>query len=185
LEKEEKRQSPYVMSALFLKDKEVHDNIRRLWVTHHYLSFYGKIRRCIKYYRLDCMRKAAERKQEEEHLRNQLENRVARLQNNPGHPELQVEVTAALDQLKDLEYKKIAGQQLRGRLKWKKDGDQDSKTFFRAHTERTASTQITELEDRQGRVHNNQATHATIYRDYYSALYLARTPTPASLGAGT
>jgi hypothetical protein len=87
LEKEQKRYSPYIMSTLFLKEKEVHDNICRLWTVHQSLPFYNKIRRCVKYYRRYCLRKATERKYEEEQLRNQLENKVDGIQNDPNNLE--------------------------------------------------------------------------------------------------
>jgi hypothetical protein len=55
-----------------------------------------------------------------------------------------------VDQLKEVENKKIIGQQLRNKLKWKQDGDQGSKTFFNAYKERSTAAQITEIKRQPG-----------------------------------
>ena len=61
----EKRSSPYVMNAVHLKDKEVQEGVRQIWRRSSHLQFYGKIRRCVKFYKEFCIKKSAESKCEE------------------------------------------------------------------------------------------------------------------------
>jgi hypothetical protein len=173
------------MNAQFLGEQEVQENIRRLWAAHSALPFFGRLRRCVKFYRMYCLRKAAERKQEEGHLRNQLEKKVTELQEDPGSVMKQAGLASVVDQLKELESKKVVGQQFRQRLLWKKDGDRGSKTFFNAHKEKSVATHITSLEDSYGQAHSSQEALSRICKDYYSKLYSVRESFPATSGTGT
>jgi hypothetical protein len=48
---EEKRKSPYIMSAYYLKEQTVKDRIHREWTAHPTFSFFGKLRRCVRIYK--------------------------------------------------------------------------------------------------------------------------------------
>ena len=70
LEADGVRVSPYVMNASFLKEQEVQANVCRIWAKHTQLPFFGKLQRCVKYYREFCMARAKAKRQEETELRH-------------------------------------------------------------------------------------------------------------------
>ena len=169
-----KRPSPFVMNANHLRDKSVQEGIRGVWARSHRLPFFGKIRRCVKYFKEHCLRKAAEDKKEEAELRQQLERTTLHLQADPGNGQAQGELSDVAGQLMNFEKKKSAGQRLRSRLKWKTKGDQCSHEFFQANKERSTASHITELMDADGTVHNQQQELERICKEYYGKLYTAR-----------
>ena len=85
--------------------------------------------------------------------------------------------------MKKFEKQKVAGQQLRSRLKWKAVGDQCSREFFQLHRAKSNASHITELKDVQGQAHTSQTAMAEICSDYYKKLYTAREELGAAVGA--
>ena len=84
LEPETKRRSTLVMNASFLTEAVVQENIRKIWEASCNLAFFGKIRRCVKFYKSFCIKKAQERKVEENVLRCKVESASVELQADPN-----------------------------------------------------------------------------------------------------
>ena len=72
------------MNASFLIEAKVQENIKRIWEANSNLAFFGKIRRCIKFYKTISVKRAQERKREEGELRRKVESAAAALQVDPS-----------------------------------------------------------------------------------------------------
>ena len=171
------------MSALYLKDEFVKRNIQGIWAGNPRLSFYGKLRRSVKFYKEFCIRKAQENRAKEADRRTKLDQAVTILQAAPGDPLAQAALLEAFDYLSQVEARKLEGQRLRSRLKWKQKGDQCTKEFFKAHKARSSASHITALEDISGQVHTNQSAIGEICQANYQRLYLARVATAETVAA--
>ena len=180
---ETKRKSSYVINASYLSEEKVQVNIRRIWEANSNLAFYGKIRRCVKYYKSFCIKRAQELKREECELRKKVEVATAWLQRDPSCQRWQDVLACASDSMKKFEKQKVASQQLRSRLKWKAVGDQCSREFFQLHRVRSNASHITELKDVHSQTHTSQTAMAQICSDYYKKLYTAREDSRAAGGA--
>jgi exonuclease III len=178
-----KRQSPYVMNTSFLKEQEVKDGVRREWTTHSNLSFFGKLRRCVKFYKQYCIRRATEARREETQLRARMEEAVTNIQVDPANNQWQAQLAECADALQNFENRKLEGQLLRSRIKWKAVGDKCSKEFFQATREKSTASHIVELTDKFGQEHTSQAALQQICQEYYKTLYTARQDTLAIEGA--
>ena len=183
LEPETKRRSTFVMNASFLTEVVVQENIKKIWEANSNLAFFGKIQRCVKFYKSFCKRKAQERKKEEGELRSKVEGAAIALQVDPNRHSWQHELASATEQLQKFEKKKVEGQRLRSRLKWKAVGDQCSKEFFQAHRVRSNASHITVLKDAHDQAHTSQTAMAEICSEYYKKLYTARDVPETSMGA--
>ena len=172
-----KSSSPYVMNASHLKEPEVQLGIRRLWARLSHLPFFGKLRRCVKYYKEFCISKAEEKRFVEQQLRQELEQLSGALQQDTSNEQVQGDFAQVAGHLLSFERSKAEGQRLRSRLQWKGKGDQCSKEFFRAHRQRSNASHITELDDEDGTTHTNQADLARICHRYYQKLYTGREET--------
>ena len=147
------RKSAYVMNATHLKGKTVQDGIRRVWNKFAHLPFFGELRRCVRFYKEVCIKRAEESRLRECHLWQEMEQTTSLLQYSPGNVHHQSEVAQAASQLMSFERLKVNDQRLRSKLKWKEKGDQCSKEFFQAHRERSTASVITALQDEDGSVH--------------------------------
>ena len=183
LEPETKRRSTFVMNASFLTESKVQDNIKRIWESNSNLAFFGKVRRCVKYYKSFCVNRAKEMRREEDILRRRVESSAAALQVDPTRLAWQHELVAASERLQKFEKKKIEGQRLRSRIKWKAVRDQCSREFFQAHKARSNASHITVLNDIHGQPHSSEAAMVQICSDYYQKLYTARDLPGAAAGA--
>ena len=186
LEPESKRKSTFVMNARYLAEVQVQDNFKKIWEANRNLAFFGKVRRCVKFYKTFCKKWAEELKREEGSLRRQVENVAASLQVDPSSQSWQAEMATAADRLKTFEKRKIEGLRLRSRLKWKEVGDQCSKEFFQffqSHRARSNASHITELKDEHGQTHISQAVMVQICSNYYQKLYTAREAPEVATGA--
>ena len=79
LETERKRKSTFVMNASFLTEAKVQENIKRIWESNGNRAFFGKVRRCVKYYKSFCVKRAQEIRREEDELRKRIKGAVAAL----------------------------------------------------------------------------------------------------------
>ena len=165
------------MNASYLNLPEVQSGIRRAWSHASQLPFYGKLRRCVKFYKDFCLQKAANSKAQELHLRQCLERSTVSLQQDPRNPQVQGDLAEAASRLLNFEKTKAEGQRLRSRLKWKSQGDRCSREFFQANKERSTASHITELQDEHGVVHTQQEELERIGQSYYRKLYTARAET--------
>jgi hypothetical protein len=177
---EEKRKSSYVISAYYLKEQTVKDRIHMEWAAHLTLSFFRKLRRCVRICKQFCISKGVERRREEELLRKSLEEATTNLQADPENGQWQAEVARCIDGLQKLEKWKVKGELLRNRVKWKSVGDQCSKELFQATREKSIASHITGLADRFGMVHTSQAAMQQICQEYYKTLYTTRPRSVAS-----
>jgi hypothetical protein len=55
----------YVMNATYIKEEVVENQIKLIWTKNRQLPFYGKLRKCVKFYKELCIRKDKEHKVEE------------------------------------------------------------------------------------------------------------------------
>ena len=109
LEPETKRRSTFVMNASFLTEEMVQENIKKIREANSNLTFFGKIRRCVKFYKSYCIKNVQERKKEEDELRSKVESAVAALQAHPSRSSWQYEPASATEQLQKFEKKKVEG----------------------------------------------------------------------------
>ena len=183
LEPEKKRRSTFVMNASLLTEAKVQENLKRIWENNSSLAFFGKVRRCVKFYKSFCVKRAQEMKREEDELRKKVENSTVALQLDPSSTVWQHELAAVSECLQSFERRKVEGQRLRSSLKWKAVGDQCSKEFFQTHRARSNASHITELRDAHGQSHTSQEAMAQICSDYYQKLYTIRDSPEAVAGA--
>lgn len=108
---------------------------------------------------------------------------MATLQDAPGDPLAQAEVSNAATFLRQVEVRKSEGQRLRSRISWKEKEDQGTKEFYRAHKARSSASHITALEDKGGQVQTGQGELGQICQSYYQRLYTARAPTEEARAA--
>jgi hypothetical protein len=181
---EPRKPSAYIMSSFYLKNAEVKAQFERIWSSNPGLNFFGKLRRCIKFYKEFYIRKAKERRLIESDLWQKLSLALVALQVDPSNPNIQAEVSDISDLLQAFERRAADGQRIRSRVKWMKLGDMGSKEFYRAHKKHSGASRITELEDSIGELHSEQAELEETCRSYYAALYSAATPSAAERGAG-
>ena len=183
LEPETKRRSTFIMNASILTEAKVQENIKWIWEANNNLTFFGKIRRCVKFYKSFYVKRAQDRKREEDELRRKVESIAAALQLDPSRHSWQHELALASEHLQKFGKWKVEGQRLRSRLKWKEVGDQCSREFFQAHRVRSNASHITELKDVHGQLHTSQVAMAQICSDYYQRLYTTRDSPEAAVGA--
>jgi hypothetical protein len=88
LSAEPPRKSSYKMNVHFLKNEEVKHNLEMLWSTHADLNFYGRMRRCLKFYKEFCLQKVRERRLVESELRRRFNEALAALQVDPLNSDL-------------------------------------------------------------------------------------------------
>jgi hypothetical protein len=81
-------------------------------------------------YKKICINKTAERRQEEEQLRQRLDEAIVNLQGDPTNEHWQGVLAACIDNFQRIERQKVEGQLLRSRVKWKTVKDQYSKEFI-------------------------------------------------------
>lgn len=154
-EEETKRRSHYVRSNLYLKEFDVQTKIRKIWYENASLGFFGKLRKCVKFYKMYYINKAAKGRQEEENLRQHLEVARTKLQTDLDNLAFQTDVANLVDKILQVEKNKVSGQRLQSRIKWKEVGDQCSKEVFQTHRLKSSSAYITNLEDHLGQLHTN------------------------------
>jgi hypothetical protein len=68
LEPEACRKSSYKMNACYLQETAVIQCIGDIWRSHNQLHFFGKLRRCVKFYKSFCVEGAAVDRAEEKEL---------------------------------------------------------------------------------------------------------------------
>lgn len=174
LVEEPKRNTPYVMSNMYLGDPTTQSKIKEIWQENESLPFFGKIRKCVKFYKELCIRKAKEGREEEVGIRKEYGELVILLQSDPDNLVVQDKFEIAKSRLQQFELRKNEGQRLRNRLNWIQNGDSCSKEFFQAHRQRSTANHITELMDQQGQLHSSKEALARICHEYYQTLYKAR-----------
>jgi hypothetical protein len=180
---EPKRCSAYKMSTFYLKEEAVRKGIERIWRSTPNLEFFGRLRRCVKFYREFCIRKAKERRVLEEELQHRLTAALAALQSDPANSVLQGQVCEIADRLQGFERRKVEGQRVRSRIKWMKVGVSRSKDFYRAHKHHAGASRITTLDDRDGVSHSAQPEMEHLCCEYYSKLYTREPISRAQEGA--
>jgi hypothetical protein len=101
------------MSSFYLKNAEVKAQFERIWSSNPGLNFFGKLGRCIKFYKEFCIRKAKERRLIESDLRQKLSLALVALRVDPSNPNTQAEVSDILDLLQAFERRAADGQRIR------------------------------------------------------------------------
>jgi hypothetical protein len=180
-----RRQSTYKMSKYYLKDEVVKLNINLIWGSNPNLNFFGRLRKCVKYYKEYCVRKAKERRLSETKLRQQLSDAMVVLQSDPDNINHQNLVNELMDKLQVFEKRTVEGQRIRSRIKWMGVGDSGTKEFYRANKRHSGASRITELEDSRGVLQTDQVRMEEVCREYYCALYTAAPQSLIQEGART
>lgn len=152
LEPRVQRTLTYVMNATYFKEEVVQNQIKLIWTNNRQLSFYGKLRKCVKFYKELCIRKDKEHKVEEAMWRSRLEQVVILLNATLGDPSTQATLANATNFLRRVEERKLERPGLCNRIKWKQVGDQGSRDFFCAYKACSSASHITALEDSGGQV---------------------------------
>lgn len=171
LKSQEKRPSPWKMNASYLDDPHVIAAFTRIWSSNPLLGFFGKTRKCTRFYRQFCKQKAARHREKEALLRRGLSQVMGDLQASPTDPHIQQRLSECADELERMEIHKLRGQQIRSRVKWMQVGDTGSKEFYRATKQHFGASHITELENLQGVSCHEQTEIEGICLKYYQALY--------------
>lgn len=94
------------MSNLYLQDKEVQTKIKRLWNENPNLAFFGKMRKCIRFYKEFCVKKAVEDRQEEMELRQRLEDTKCLLHRDQSNAGVQTLLAKLTMQVQSFQKKK-------------------------------------------------------------------------------
>lgn len=174
--------APLSLYVIEVRESQVRES-HNIWNEKPTSHFLVKMRKCIKFYRMFCIKKAAEGRQEELSLRESLEAKTSLIHRDPDSARVQEELEQARSKLRNLEEHKVCGQQLRSRVKWLNVGDKCSKEFFGVHNQRTNAAHIVELEDIHGNLQRDQGTMVGICHSYYQSLYKARPIPEAAEGA--
>lgn len=174
-----RKKSAFKMSGQFLKDPAVVLQVGRIWNSNPRLSFTGKLRKVVRFYKGFCIDKAKAFRAEEVGLRKVVDALTTSLHANPADEAIQGRLGEAGDSLKSHERRQAEGQRIRSRVKWRCVGDSCSADFFRAAKAHSGASSITELEDATGAVHTDQPAVERICSEYYSSLYKAEIPSQA------
>lgn len=166
---ETSRKTAYVMSNFYLKDPIVHSKIEEICNKSSSLPFFEKLRKCVKFYKGYCLKKAVTNRQEVEALRKEYAIMVEKLERDPNNLAMQRVLATLKDDLHQFE-------QTRSRIKWKQVVDRCSNEFFQVHRQRSSASHITALEDQHRRTHPEQEVLAQVCDAYYQNLYKARDP---------
>jgi hypothetical protein len=83
----------------------------------------------------------------------------------------------------NLKIKKIEGKKIRVRVRWRLKGDMVSKEFFQAVKERSTSTTIMSLKNKDGIEVKDRAGLEAVCMEYYRELYSSPPQDPASATA--
>lgn len=171
LKTHEQRPFSWKMNNFFLDDPVVRETFTKIWSSHPGLSFFGKIRRCIRFYKGFCKQQSRCSRAEETRLRAELSQAMEGLQSNPANSTDQQRLADSADALEKLELHKLRGRQLRSRLRWMQVGDTGSKEFYRANRKHSGASHITELEDSHGNICHDRTDLEAICIQYYQDLY--------------
>jgi hypothetical protein len=179
LQTETRRKSSYKMSACYLNETTVIQRIGDIWRSHSQLPFFGKLCKCVKFYKSYCVEQAIASRASEKELREALSTTIGDLYRDPADETTQATLSGLAKKLETFERLKAEGSRLRSRIKWKQVGDTCSRKFFSANRERSTASHITALEDQNGLLHTDQMTMETIASKFYGDLYSAPTRTTA------
>lgn len=180
LKEELPQASLYRMNSRFLELPVVRQNFERIWASHPALGFFGKLRRCIKFYKMFCKEQAKRERQTEADKRCELAGILDSLQADPANSSIQSALSKCAADLQQIESVKASGREFRSRLKWRQVGDSASKEFFRVTREVSGASHITELENSAGILCHDRSDLESICIDYYTGLYACPPPSTHS-----
>jgi hypothetical protein len=104
-------------------------------------------------------------------VHDQLEKATASLQEDPENQAFQQRHGDLRIKPQQVEDRKVEGKKIRTRIRWKLKGDMVSKEFFKAIKEKSASTAITGLRNKDGVLVKDRAGLEAICQEYYADLY--------------
>lgn len=171
LKKPVERPSMWKMNCRYLDDEKVKATFATIWSSHPTLGFFGKTRRCVRFFKGYCKQQAKANREKEVRLRTDLAQAMELLQVDPSSPHNQQRLSSCADDLEKLELIKLRGQQVRNRIKWMQVGDSGSKEFYRATKKHSGASRITELEDQLGVPRHDRSELEEICIQYYQSLY--------------
>lgn len=162
------------MDGYYLKDPNVVRELTPLWVESNQ-SFFGKLRKLVKWYKTFCIQSAKDRKREGSLLKAQLSKAQETLHVNPNCNVAHNYLAMALENLQQFEAWLLKGQKIRSRVKWKDYGNKVTKEFFQYVRQQPPWTNITKLVDFSGVIHTTQVELESVCLDFYYNLYAQRT----------
>jgi hypothetical protein len=169
LQQEKPQGARYKMNGAYLQDAGVVLELKRRWSYYPgHLSFGGKMKRIIKWYKEMSISKAKARRFRESELRGRLSYAQGCLHLDPINSTMQEEVDGLRLELKEYDEWKISGQNARQKLRKRAHGDKGTKEFYQSVHSRPAQTSITELQDEGGTPHTGQEEMEKICLDFYS-----------------
>lgn len=99
LKHEASRRSHFCMNARFLDDLVVRQAFEQIWFSHPTLGFFGKLRRCVKFYKTFCWDQAMRDRLAESEKRLELSNLLEALQSDPTNSSLQASLSDCASEL--------------------------------------------------------------------------------------
>lgn len=170
LEQSPSRPSRWILSSSHLD--EVDPIIRQLWQsTPTHAIFFSKLRRVTRFYRGFYINRAKTSRKAEEALCNSLDLKTQQLQTDPLSVQLQEETNVIRSTLASFENKKIEGQKLRSRARWRLCGDHLSTEFLKTVHEGPSNTTITELRDTNDIIQHGRSELERVCTEFYTRLY--------------
>jgi hypothetical protein len=121
------------------------------------LSFFAKLKVILYFHKNYCKTKAMAFRATETRLRDELASSIRELDVDLDNAETQQENGRIRQNFQDFETRKVTGQRLRARVRWKLVGNRMSKELFRGIREKAASSMITSLRDQDGTLVSTQA----------------------------
>jgi exonuclease III len=172
LQQEKPQGARYKMNGAYLQDASVVLELKQRWSSYPgHLSFGGKMKRIIKWYKEMSINKAKARRFREAELRGRLSWAQGSLHLDPTNTTMQEEVDGIRLELKEYDEWKINGQNARQKLRRRAHGDKATKEFYEFVRFRPAQMSITELQDEGSLPHTGQEEMEKICLDFYSQLY--------------
>jgi len=119
-------------------------------------------------YRSFCHWKTLDFRAEEDGARKDLSKATIALQANLDDHLVQNSYGATRLYLQDVETRKVVGQRIRVRIRWKLRGDMVSAEFFKAIREKPASSAITSLRNSLGVIVDDSKEMSKVCSEFYS-----------------
>jgi hypothetical protein len=147
------------------------------------LPFLTKLKAISRFYRNFCKKKALLFRAKEAAARHSFEAASLQLNLSPGDPQLQQQHGLMCQTLQNIESRKVEGQRLRSRIRWKFKGDMISTEFFKVVREKSTATAITGITDPSGAMVTNSSGINRLTSTFFRTLYASEGESPEHLEA--
>ena len=107
------------MSACYLNETTVIQQIGDIWRSLSQLPFFGKLCRCVKFYKSYCVEQVVAGRASEKELWEAFSIAIGDLYRDPVDETAQAALSGLVDKLETFERKQVEGSRLKSRIKWK------------------------------------------------------------------